>query len=89
MDVSDNRKGTQGQYSGSYRQERYNLLLESRIVIISALGSGRSTLGSLDDKMKTLKNSPNSSMPSCTIIIVIHSVVPEVRENANVSVTGV
>lgn len=41
------------------------------------------------DLSETTKNSPDSRMASCRIVIVVHSVVPDVRENVNVLMTGV
>ena len=41
------------------------------------------------DVTDTIKNSPGSNMPSCVILIVAHSDVPDVLSNVNDSVIGV
>ena len=41
------------------------------------------------DVAEMRKNSPDSNMPSCVMVIVAQSVVPEVRVKVNDSVIGV
>ena len=80
------KKKTTVKFASSRLYSSQHLLLESRIV--TAGGPGSVILVSLEDSV-TKKNSPDSSMLSCTMLIVAQSVVPEVRVNVKDSVTGV
>ena len=64
----------------------YYSLLESIMVI--NLGAGSPMLELLDTT-DTMKNSPDSNMASCTIVIVAQSVIPDVLVKVNDSLTGV
>ena len=52
------------------------------------LGAGSPML-ELVDATDTMKNSPDSNMASCTIVMVAQSVIPDVLVKVNDSLTGV